>query len=364
MSILSYVLTPFFLFLALFLAKRLIKYFLKIYSFFRDHYVLWNVAFGGHSNRRNVNHHLRLHAYVCKTVLLDNISINELFVFGSQLLESEITVEQFQRVLLSYKFIIICRDKLDGSLRGMCLIDKGTKGTDRHRYTIIKLGLALFTNYYQGGPLLYYVVFYHILKEMLYHPHTPVYVMSKVFTYKSYLGLLKNFTNFYPRHDAPTPSFEKKLINEFANSIRGQHEDYDPETFVLKRELSNIKGHIAPITEEELKNPHIKFFAERNPDWSKGHCLFTIATVRKMDLIHILWKAIKRVLGKQSSKQIDFQRQKRKSFHRHLSYQCPDAQKVVFQHYQIDSSGTFMSLFGSSGDIYIAPAKDKESIMF
>ena len=364
MSILSFVLTPFFLFLALYLTKRLIKYLLKVYSLLRDHYVLWNVAYGGHSNRRNVNHHLRLHAYVCKTVLLDNISIKELFVFGSQLLDSEISVEQFQRVLLSYKFVIICRDKLDGSLRGMCLLDKGTKGAVGHQYTVIKLGLALFTNYYQGGPLLYYIVFYHILKEILYHPHTPVYVMCKVFSYKSYLGLLKNFTNFYPRHDAPTPDFEKKLVNEFADSVRGQYEDYNPETFVLKREVSNLKCHVAPITEEEMKNPHIKFFAECNPGWSKGHCLFTIATVRKMDLIYILWKALKRVLGKQTSKQNEFRRKKSKLFDRQLSYQCPDAQKVVFQRYQIDSAGTFISLFGSSGDIYIAPGKDDESISF
>jgi hypothetical protein len=328
--------------------KRLYRVFKEVYGFIRDHYILWNVAFGARSDRRKVSHRLRLHAYVCKTVLLDNISINELFSFAKTMVESDITVEQFHQVALQYKFAILCRDKIDGSLRGMCFMDKDHSNPN---CTIVKLGLALFTNYYQGGPLLYYIVLYHVFKEMVLHPRTPVYLICKIYSYKSYIGLIKTLSNAYPRYDSKIPDFEKQLLNKFADSIRRPNEEYDPDTFVLKRELSRIKDFVAPISAEELKNPHIRFFAELNPGWRNGHCVFCIARVHWNDIIQVVIKIVKRTLSmnREDKKSKKF----RKSFDRQLSFQCPDAVHQVLESYDINEDGIIVPTFTGSEDIYI-----------
>ena len=322
----------------------------------REHFVLWNVAFGAIGARRNISHRLRLHAYVCKTSILDNASMQELFVFGKQLVETDISLETFRRVVTSYKFVIVCREKIDGSMRGMCLLDKATEKTkDGQKYTLIKMGLALFEKQYQGGPLLYYVMFYNILKELVLHPRTPLYILVKCFSYKSYIAFHQALTKVYPSHSSKVPEFERKLMNEFAASICRPGEVYHPDTFIIEREISKVKGFVAPITADELKNPHIKFFIEQNPNWSKGHCMICLATVTKWDLLAIFCKAVRRAFGLKSGKRNKAEKL-RKSFDRHLSFQCEDAKEQVLEFYDLDARGNVISMFGTSADIY-APSK-------
>ncbi len=54
-------------------------------------------------------------------------------------------------MVLSYSNVLLFRDKWDGSLRGMILV-----GFIRKKdYTIMKLGLSFFKNFYKGAPNLY-----------------------------------------------------------------------------------------------------------------------------------------------------------------------------------------------------------------
>ena len=104
--------------------------------------------------------------------------------------------------------------------------------------------------------------------ELIFHPFTPLYVVGKAFTYKSYMMIIK-FREFYPRYDRGTPEFFKNIIHDYAQSVKRPNETYDPETFVLERELSQARRFLAPISEKDLLNPNIKFFNEWNPGWRK-----------------------------------------------------------------------------------------------
>jgi hypothetical protein len=211
-----------------------------------------------------------MHAYICRTQKLDYVSIADLFTLGKELVSSDISIDQFQKVLLQYERVAIFRDQVDGSLRGMFLIDSQT-GLNRHgrRYNCVKLGLALFKDEFRGGPLVYYVICYHLLKVLILHPRTPLYVLTKCFSYKSYLFNLRLSTTVYPRHDSGIPPFEKSIIDEFGESICTANETYDPTTCVLQRETSRLKSHVAPITAKELENPHVAYFSKQNPSWDK-----------------------------------------------------------------------------------------------
>lgn len=182
----------------------------------------------------------------------------------------------------------------DGSLRGVFLVDISLKELNGQRYTFIRLGLSFFENLYQGGPLLYHVVACHVFLERLRHPRTPVYIAAKAFSYKSYLALINSVKEVYPRFDAKTPDDIKKVIDDYALTIKHEDEQYNSENCVLKRELSHLKQLVAPISPANLSNPHIQFFNNRNPGWYKGHQLITVARVTWCDLLYVLFKAMRR----------------------------------------------------------------------
>ncbi len=79
------------------------------------------------------------------------------------------------------------------------------------------------------------------------------------------------FSVCYPVYNKETPEFFRKLLLEHAEAIRSPNETFHPERLVLEREVSTVKVHAAVLTDDDLKNPHVKFFTEQNPEWRKVH---------------------------------------------------------------------------------------------
>ena len=310
---------------------------------FREYFVLWNVAVGARSDRRQMSTKIRLHAYVCKTDLLDEVSVNELYSFAKGMVDSDFTIHDFHKVLLSYKYAVLCRERKDGSLRGMMLMGIDRKVKDGQNYTLVRLGLSLFLNFYQGGPLLYYVTAYHVLKELVQHPLTPVYIAGKAFSYKSYMVVVNNFQAYYPHYKCPTPAFEKSIIDEFGKGIATSSEIYDMERGVLCRERSVIKEHVASISKEERENPHIKFFERQNPGWTKGHQLCFIAKATWLDLVRGLLKAARRAYTARKEGLVSpGRRTKSSKYSRQFSFQSESAGRFAVNCSEMDAAGNYV----------------------
>ena len=80
----------------------------------------------------------------------------------------------------------------------------------------------------------------------------------------------------YPHYSKETPEIYKKVAEEFVADCYNL-EEYDRETFIMRRRVGTMNDHVAPIYERHLQNPHIKFFNERNADWKKVHfCVHVI----------------------------------------------------------------------------------------
>ena len=172
------------------------------------------------------------------------------------------------QVLMSYTHVLMCRDRVDGTLRGAMLIGIEHKGSD---YTLVKVGLNFFKNYYRGSPFSKMILCYLVIVELLKHPLTPIYLIGKVYSYKAYLfGASMN--KFYPVYNKKTPELYKKIFADFAESVvrsKGGRAKYNPKTFVIKQHDTYLMENLSILTEQDLENPHIKFFVERNPGWKK-----------------------------------------------------------------------------------------------
>ena len=58
-------------------------------------------------------------------------------------------------------------------------------------------------------------------------------------------------------------------MDEFGHSNGPTGKIYIPKTCVLKREATKLKINVAPINDDLLNNPHVKYFQELNPEWQK-----------------------------------------------------------------------------------------------
>ena len=262
--------------------------------YFKDYYLLWNIAAGGRRDGRKVNATTRLHMYVSRTGLLDELSIRELYNFLMTMVDAaSVTVQQLRKVLLSYTHAVFCRRRSDGSLRGVMFVGIDRKQQDNGKpYTVINVGLCYFQLNYRGGPYIYSFIAFLFLKEFILHPLTPLYVLGKTYSYKSYLVMIHYLKYSYPRYDHKTPDFLLDIVSDYGLKVKLPNEAYNMDTFVIEREQIRMKKYLTIVDENALKDPHIKFFVDRNPGWIKGHQLITIGLVKCPDVFWLILKTL------------------------------------------------------------------------
>jgi hypothetical protein len=97
--------------------------------------------------------------------------------------------------------------------------------------------------------------------------------------YRTYLYLPLFFHHFYPRVDASTPPFEQELIVTLGRLK--YPDDFNPVTGVI--EFHDSHGHLQPTLAEtpahRREHPHVRFFLERNPGFTRGNELVCIAEI-------------------------------------------------------------------------------------
>ena len=176
---------------------------------------------------------------------------------------------------MQYTHVMLCRDRVDGTLRGIMLVGIDHKGD----YTLMRIGFTIFKNYYRGSPYLNITLSCLLIAELLKHPLTPVYMVGKLYSYKAYL-IVTPMREMYPVYDRETPEHYKKVFADFAEKIvrfKGGRAKYNPETFVIEQEDNHLAENLTTLSEQDLLNPHIKFFIERNPGWRKViNCLLLL----------------------------------------------------------------------------------------
>eukprot|EP00118_Oscarella_pearsei_P018855 m.196083 g.196083 ORF g.196083 m.196083 type:complete len:361 (+) comp39529_c0_seq26:682-1764(+) len=233
------------------------------------------------------------------SLLLIKFATQELYRFVEKMMSSEArgeTIGFFHSVVLSYKYVAIFREKRDGSLCGMFLIDVKTDlERQGRRYNQIKMGVLLFRNEYRGGPLMYAIAMSLYLKCMITHPLTPMYIVFKTFSYKSYRIAAQTIDQTYPRFDKETPEWEKSLMDEFGYSLETEVDKYDPKFNVVQRTVTKLKTHATADNAGTGNNPHVKFFFQRNPGWKTGHCLIVVSRITWLGMLHIFAQPLKRI---------------------------------------------------------------------
>lgn len=101
--------------------------------------------------------------------------------------------------------------------------------------------------------------------------------------YRTYRFLPTFWQEFYPRYDLPTPPQIQALMTFLAGQQFGSL--YDADAGVVRFPLpQSLREHLQGIPSERLKDPHIHFFATRNPGHTEGDELVCLTELVETNL--------------------------------------------------------------------------------
>jgi hypothetical protein len=112
----------------------------------------------------------------------------------------------------------------------------------------------------------------------------PLYWFLICMGYKTYRFLPVFFHEFFPHYNVETPLHEQTILNSLATTRFP--ETFDPQAGVV-RPMENrvrLRPGVADIDPWREKNPHIRFFAHRNPGHIDGDELVCIAPLSRENL--------------------------------------------------------------------------------
>ena len=110
--------------------------------------------------------------------------------------------------------------------------------------------------------------------------------------YKTYRFLPLFFREFYPRPEKPLPPEIQQVINHLGRLKFP--DDYDTRRGVVTARAGKdcLRHDVAPLTAERLRDPYVRFFAERNPEHARGEELCCLAPLTRANFTPAAYRVI------------------------------------------------------------------------
>lgn len=185
--------------------------------------------------------------------------------------------DQFVADLMEKNHVILLKDRKTRVIQGFSTLLQVPLNMNGKQVWGVFSGDTVLNKSYWGSAALGIAFLTYLWKFKLQNPLKPVYWFLISKGYKTYMIMANNFLTHYPRYERPTPVQEKKIMDAFYGKKFGHLYSSELGLMIPKGPACHLKGTVADITEEHLKNPRIRFFQEKNPDWIKGVELCCIA---------------------------------------------------------------------------------------
>lgn len=95
--------------------------------------------------------------------------------------------------------------------------------------------------------------------------------------YRTYLLLTRYFPTHWPRHDAPTPAFERALLDTLCTRKFGASWDKQSGLLRFTGDVVRLTEDLADVPPRLLKDADVAFFLATNPRWREGDELCCLA---------------------------------------------------------------------------------------
>jgi hypothetical protein len=219
-----------------------------------------------------------------RTRSLSNLDLQKMF----RLFEKyyvDISFDKFREDLLEKDHIFTFKDK-KGILIGFSTIFRKLKTLENGKKAwFLFSGDTVIRQDHWGDKFLQKSFFWYILKSKIRSPFRPLYwcLMSK--GYKTYKMMRRNFSNSFPQKQLPTPAAIENAMDLFYKSKFGSAYDSKLGLIEFSDARGAVKGTMAEPKGDDLMDPEINFFLERNPEYNRGVELACMAEIRFQDFL-------------------------------------------------------------------------------
>jgi hypothetical protein len=249
----------------------------------------------GHARER----HRPLSARTLPSWALGDDAIDEAFLLFRQAYEGADRT-RFEHDLAEKQLVIVLEDE-SRRIRGFSTVLLQEVDSPRGRATVVFSGDTVIHPEHWGQKRLQWAFARLLLRLRLERPLQPLFWFLIAKGYRTYLLLANAFPRAVPRCDRPDDAAMLRLRDALATSRFG--EDFDPTQGIVRYASPHerVRDGLAPITDALLDNPHVRFFAERNPGHVLGDELVCLAEVRLSDLARFAARTARHRLAPRSS---------------------------------------------------------------
>lgn len=231
----------------------------------------------------------RVHTIVRPAAALREEDWQELWELNRQFFD----VERWYAETELFRRELIATFRVEGQLIGMACIDILPVRFRGRPIAVILTTHVLLREEWRGRNLIQKLGWRTWLRTKLRYPFRPIYWFFDTYSYKSYLLLPRNFVAYWPRRDAPMPETERALIDQLA--IQHYGSGWRPgRGLVLRSGRERLRETTAPLSEAELADPDIRFFAEANPGHADGDMLLCLCPLTLRNWLSVGRKALER----------------------------------------------------------------------
>jgi len=196
-----------------------------------------------------------------------------------------VSFDVFDRDLERKNWVLLLQDE-DGVLCGFSSMDIYDVEIDGQVISVVYSGdTVVNSETWSDSALSYYWMGAIDYLRRLYRKER-LYWFLLVSGYRTYRFLPVYSATFYPRHDKDTPDDVQLIMDTVAGERFGKN--YNPETGIVRLDApATLKEGYRGIPENRLSDPHIAYFAERNPGHEHGDELVCFAILAEDELTRL-----------------------------------------------------------------------------
>lgn len=129
-----------------------------------------------------------------------------------------------------------------------------------------------------------------LLRHRRRHPLAPTWWLFDTFSFRSYLGMSRNFPFSWPTPRRPvTPPGPAALVDALLRKEAGPR--WDPQAGIVRWTGRRLRDDEHPSPERIASDPDVAFFVARNPGHREGHCLACVASLSWTNLALAAWNS-------------------------------------------------------------------------
>ena len=195
--------------------------------------------------------------------------------------------QQFVERLATLDEVALFTCRSDGALIGFCGLRHRTVSlANGKRAATFYVGVSFVDRQWRSNGLIQRMAVRRMVGPLLSPQYHRVYFWADCLTYRPYLLMTRNLREYYPSRARVAPDEVREVVTTLGRAYYG--DAFDEERGTVRKQGRRIKQHEAVVSAEDLQDPDILFYMQRNRDYRRGDGLIAICPMGLRNLAYLM----------------------------------------------------------------------------